>query len=505
MGALLRIAGLGLALATVPGCESLAPGAAPEPRIAVVGAGATGLTTAYLLGRRGYRDVTVFEASERVGGVARTETVEGQVWDLSTMFVPGASIAGDGVEPLLAEMIEVSGERLVPGVDFDTLHLPERRPDPLPALLAGTPPDAIAEQLLGGLGLMARYAACLEADVGCSACGVCSATHPGESIRAWGTRQGVPAFAALLTTATDGLGAGPSAGVPAAGALAGGRHWTPGEAVRVLRHLGVGSGDLPPDTPGEVAALLAANAGRGARRWWSFERGFEAFWESLCRHAPIRVRRSAAVVSLAARTPGPGWLVGTQRGREAFDVVIVATPPRAALRFLPEGPRRELLAGARAAVPPNDVFLARTAGFARSGLPPVGAWWPTGLGLGTRALADPQVGGPVKPVFWLKRHPGELVVVGAYTLWPTLTREQVFDEVRWFARKQLGFEVTEWLAHERYHFPALPADPQAWWTGWAALQGADGLYFAGEAFSGSGVPAIAEAARELVARHFPER
>ncbi|MCA9298104.1 MAG: FAD-dependent oxidoreductase, partial [Phycisphaerales bacterium] len=46
----------------------------PGQRIAVVGAGVSGLVAAYLLGRR--HDVTVFEAGDRIGGHTHTIDVE---------------------------------------------------------------------------------------------------------------------------------------------------------------------------------------------------------------------------------------------------------------------------------------------------------------------------------------------------------------------------------------------------------------------------------------------
>src|SRR5262249_47365777 len=45
------------------------------PKVAVIGAGATGLTAAYLLGEQGYDRVTVFEKDAEVGGFARTRVV----------------------------------------------------------------------------------------------------------------------------------------------------------------------------------------------------------------------------------------------------------------------------------------------------------------------------------------------------------------------------------------------------------------------------------------------
>jgi oxygen-dependent protoporphyrinogen oxidase len=62
--------------------------------VAVVGAGIAGLTAAYRLKRKGYR-VVVYEASERAGGVIRTERRDGYLAELgpNSMTAAGAAVA----------------------------------------------------------------------------------------------------------------------------------------------------------------------------------------------------------------------------------------------------------------------------------------------------------------------------------------------------------------------------------------------------------------------------
>ena len=58
-------------------------GAKKQPRVAIVGAGAAGLTAAWSLNKNGYDNVTVFEKSDRVGGKCETIEVDNHAIDLA--------------------------------------------------------------------------------------------------------------------------------------------------------------------------------------------------------------------------------------------------------------------------------------------------------------------------------------------------------------------------------------------------------------------------------------
>ena len=68
--------------------------------IAVVGAGVAGLTAAYRLKRKGFR-VVVYEASERAGGVIRTERRDGYLAELGPNSMSGA---GGSVAELFTQL-----------------------------------------------------------------------------------------------------------------------------------------------------------------------------------------------------------------------------------------------------------------------------------------------------------------------------------------------------------------------------------------------------------------
>ena len=74
-------------------------------RIAIVGAGPAGLSTAWFLSKRGYHNVTVLEKLGRVGGLCKSLTVDGMSFDL------GANYVTWGYQETLAIAKEVGGRR----------------------------------------------------------------------------------------------------------------------------------------------------------------------------------------------------------------------------------------------------------------------------------------------------------------------------------------------------------------------------------------------------------
>ncbi len=107
-----------------------------ESRVAVVGAGLSGLTAALELDRKGYR-VVLFEATDRLGG---------SLWDFAADQLPRAELLAD-FETLASLRVEfrlttsIDRDDLVPTLerDFDAIYIGTGRTSPLPFSRASRP------------------------------------------------------------------------------------------------------------------------------------------------------------------------------------------------------------------------------------------------------------------------------------------------------------------------------------------------------------------------------
>jgi protoporphyrinogen oxidase len=96
-------------------------------RIAIIGAGAAGITAAETLRHKGYTNVVIFERSERVGGKCCSPEIEGRIYELGA----GILAASNKTALKLAKRFDVALDRITFGrsvfIDADTgKELPKR-------------------------------------------------------------------------------------------------------------------------------------------------------------------------------------------------------------------------------------------------------------------------------------------------------------------------------------------------------------------------------------------
>ena len=460
------------------------------------------------------------EREDHVGGFAHTEVIDGKAFDIACMYVAGGSIAGAGVEPTLQEMIDVSGATLSPAIDHFSLDTSDQRLNVIPEILQGYEHSDIIDQVLTGLRYTTQLFQCLTDPATCEECGdLCNdADMP---IIEWGAKWGVPAYADMNLQVVDGLAVNPA--VAAATFETTMSFFTTSYAGELLKLMGVTEEQLPDDTPPNIKSLIFDQDG-----WYFFDDGYQTFFEQLISNAGLQVETSFEVASMTkkmdddvpstdvmeSRDSGgvvqdstSSWHVTSSDGTElVFDQIIVTTAPQDAIPFVPQD-RSVLLQAGVPIVPPNDLFLTRGVDInpadtdTDNGLV---SFWPTGVGLGTSSIVDPTTG-LIKSFFFQQRHNVDVWGAATVTLSPDITVEDAYMAVVGFARHVLGLEFDDdYLAHERFTWPSGPIDRDTWDENWATLQGVDGLWFSGEAFTQTSVPRISQYSKVFIDNQFPD-
>lgn len=255
-------------------------GLRPSSKIGIVGAGAAGLAAAHALGRAGYRDVTVLEASDRVGGKCCTIVHDGRSYELGAGAV---TTAYTNVRALMREY-DVSWSPGVGGV-FTDLDRGETTIVP-PPLKEGAPWKVGFEG--------ARFAARMLVER--------RLLQPGFDrisddlmlpFAEWARKHRVERVAALIEPWFTGFGYGYFGDVPAA---------------YVLKYFALFR--FP------VFELL--------------EVGYQGLWERVARDLDVRLNSGVRAVDRS----GGAIAVRTDADEHAFDALVLACPLDAALSFL---------------------------------------------------------------------------------------------------------------------------------------------------------------------------
>ena len=355
-----------------------------DEKVAIIGGGAAGTTAAWFLMDGGFKNVTLFEQHAKLGGMAETRQVDGKPYDMTTMWVPDASIIGPGIHPELKKMVDYTKAHLVKAERFEEIHVTghHTRIDPFPTAHIGamfaSNISGMVTDLMTGYTVNQQLYQCYLDGKDCKECGICMDYE--ETCTAWGHRMNLRAY--TYTFLTDGLGAGPAIDQWCGWILKYiGFWWMPVEVHRILVLIGLNATNLPTNTPQGVSDMFTTNSNVGVGHWWHFEEGYGTFFNTLgntlVADNKLDLHLNSKVTNITRHKEQ--WCV-TVDGKtpEYFDIIFMSTSPKDALNFMPLGRAKDILSVATIpdTWPSKDIMIAKLApGYNQTGFTTTfGAW-----------------------------------------------------------------------------------------------------------------------------------
>ena len=464
-------------------------------RIAIIGAGVSGIFTALELKKRGYTHITLFEKNERITSLTSTLAYDNHQFDLSTKLIPAVGLTHDGVFPPLLELVQATGVTLqgTPMPTFYNFTHHKRMAIPRPmhqySKLKIIRDFAKAHSLLAQLSAYSSLAEIYRTDL----------VRAEESIAAWAARHRVEAFGQFTDYLVDLFSMGPAHLVPAGFVLVSRVHFVAPYLLDILSRKGVK----------HFYKLFGSKQNPGLRKFLKFRKkstnyfvvkeGYEEFFRRLVLRYELNVACKSAVSNLRRDA---GELRFTVNGVQevACDKLIFCCPPPAiaGLSYLPEAKRL-----AADVVPARTVrswaFKVQgwnTRDFGTSGYVIDGT---NELGLGTEAM----------------KINGELMYVSKETAQSDLLISPVYlddatSEAARLAALQtslvrFNMDLKEVVTYQDFtwpHFSSLALNQAGWNEAFERLQGQDNIFYSGECFSGIGVPTILEFSSKFADKYF---
>jgi hypothetical protein len=283
---------------------------AKDARIAVIGAGASGLTAAHTLREKGYTDITVYEKDLRVGGKVYSVAEAGQTFEV------GAFWAGEGyaVVDELAKTYQVDFQK--EELAFK-VRLEDGREYELTEYLQKTyKPWELAAGFYHWQKVQKKFAYLKQAD------GFFQSDDPDLALpfADFIKKYKIEAFAQGFRPFWIGCGYGYYEETPAIYVL-----------KLMLGSLDIGIGDF-------LKAILPFGGGRGSGLRRAPE-GYQQVWVRLAQDlGNVRVGSEVTHVTRRQTTTGYEIDITAQGQTETYDALIVSTDPKTALNFLDATP-----------------------------------------------------------------------------------------------------------------------------------------------------------------------
>lgn len=487
-------------------------------RVAVVGGGASGILSARELQRLGYT-VTIFEASDRIGGLSTTIDVKGMSYDLSTIFMSSGDFKNSGLTAEMDILLHEAGlrENIIPWAGATKqLISPTRMVDFLPlsiigALQKGNGQDVLNE-IFAGLAI-------IEGLVTQDAQGVAAASSgevdvdTSETFNEWADRVGAGCLRDFLEPLTDSLMGGPSGVASATYVLNQRARLGPQAVVNLVLFVIKTMSDIlqAPDISKAPLSIQKLIARGPVPSWMSFDsaHGFQIFWESLVESHGLDIQLESPVEHILLRDDvkkdGIGISVGGKV--ETYDGVVLALPPYATASILNSS--KGLPADIASLVydfaeVPQEHSVISVALEAESEVV-----FPDGIGAIILTTTSEQN----TPIALAKqREKGDVQITGIYAsgrcddldlnYYGKIAKENLEEKLSEFDYRVEN--IVDIACFDAWPYrPSIDQMKDGFIDRIEAAQGQGNIVFAGEILTGAGIPSLAQYATASIQNYFP--
>jgi len=483
-------------------------------RVAIIGGGATGILSARELIKLNY-EVTIYEASDRIGGLSTTLEHGGLKYDMSTIFMSSGDFMSPGLNVDMENILRDAGleQNVEPwtGVTKQLVNgnIVEFLPPNIIIALQKGEGQIILNEIFTGLGILERIT--VEIIQGVAAVKSSNIDIDiGETFNEWADRVGAGYLRDFLEVLTNAAMGGPSGDAAAAYILNQRARLGPSAIANLVLFVMnfMERGSQTPDLSSAPLTFVPLIMRGPYYNWIGFDKahGFQDLWKSLVKGLGINVSLNRKVEKIGFDSGHVSINIGGIA--EYYDAVILATPPYATASILSSS--TGLLSATTDlatdfAIVPRDHSVITVAVKADS---------ERVFSEGYGSVITSVVPNLDTPISLAKQYSGSdtVEITGIYS--GSKCADVVIEDYSNIAKtfledslKNYMYNVTEVIAIKCFdawpYRPSIEMLQKGFIERIEAAQGKGGVFFSGEILTGVGIASIAQYVTYSIPKHFP--
>ncbi|CAN7252127.1 FAD-dependent oxidoreductase [Pseudoduganella sp. LjRoot289] len=465
-----------------------------NPRIAIVGAGISGIFTAIELKKRGYGNVTLYEKADRITSLTTTFQHDGHAFDLSTKVIPAVGLDHGGVYPPLLAMLRETGVTLGKVVEPSFYDFARQRHMKIPQFMQQFGKLRILKEFARACALFFQIRQAPFADGAYQT----DLLRLDETVAMWARRHDIESFGVFTNYLVDLFNQGPSHDLPANIVLMSRMHFAVPFLHMLLTKKGVKQffklfGGKDP----QFQRFLDLPAPSSS--YFFVKEGYEEFFRRLASLHGLQIHCQSDISGLERHAGGLRFQVNGGRSVECDQLIYCCPPPTMAqMSHLPQATAmlEQVKVGRR----------IRTWAFEVKNWD-AGRFGPQAIlvdGLNTLGMATPgmRIDGQLNYV--AKEYADSRLLCSAVYLDDTMSEADALNALV-VSLRRFNLELERVVTCKDFTWPyyfSLAQNASGMHAAMEKLQGVDGVYYCGESFFGTGVPTILEYSGRFVQQHF---